>query len=257
MSNSNHRPIYLGVNVDHVATLRQVRGVAYPDPVQAAQVARTAGADGITVHLREDRRHIQDYDVYGVKREVALPMNFEMGATREMVDIALNLKPVEVCLVPEKRSELTTEGGLDVVSRHAQLTGFVQEMKSEGIVVSMFIDPELEQILASKELGAEIVELHTGEYANAPTDQAAFELERIRAGAIAAVGCGLRANAGHGLHYQNVQDVAAITQISWLNIGHAIIARAVITGLHEAVFSMKQIMNKHRLKAEEPSAADA
>ncbi len=251
MSDLIHRPIYLGVNVDHVATLRQARGVSYPDPVQAAQVARTAGADGITVHLREDRRHIQDYDVYGVQQQVALPLNFEMGATREMVDIALNLKPAEVCIVPEKRSELTTEGGLDVVSHHAQLSGFVQELKSAGILVSMFIDPQIEQIQASRDVGADIVELHTGEYANALEGQASLELERIRAGAIAAVDCGLRANAGHGLHYQNVQEIAAITQISWLNIGHAIVARAVITGFHEAVFSMKQLMNKHRLRAEE------
>jgi pyridoxine 5-phosphate synthase len=246
-----HRPIHLGVNVDHVATLRQARGVSYPDPAQAADIARKAGADGITVHLREDRRHIQDADVFAVKEHVSLPLNFEMGATQEMLRIALKLQPHEVCLVPEKRSELTTEGGLDVLSKMSELRGLVTELKAAGILVSMFIDPVAEQIQASQELGADIVELHTGEYANADETQVQSELNRIVAAAKLAVECGLQANAGHGLHYQNVQAIAAITDISGLNIGHAIVARAVITGMHEAVFSMKQIMNKHRILAEE------
>ncbi len=247
-----HRPIYLGVNVDHVATLRQARGVSYPDPVQGAEVARTAGADSITVHLREDRRHIQDADVYGVREKVSLPLNLEMGATPEMLKIALKVMPEEVCLVPEKREELTTEGGLDVVAHYSHLQDFVAQLNQAGILVSMFIDPVAEQIHASKELGAAIVELHTGEYANATQfSEQANELERIAEGSKTAHATGLQVNAGHGLHYQNVQAIAEIPEINCLNIGHAIVARAVITGMHEAVFSMKQLMNKHRLQAEQ------
>lgn len=247
-SSNNSYPIKLGVNVDHVATLRQARGETYPDPIQAADVARKAGADGITIHLREDRRHIIDRDVYEMKAKVALPLNLEMAATQEMLKIALDVVPHEVCLVPEKREELTTEGGLDVKSNWAYLKDYSDQLKEAGILVSLFIDPDAEQINASAEVGAQIVELHTGEYAHQGRDELA-QLERIVTATQLASDAGLQVNAGHGLHYQNVQKIAAIEKIECLNIGHAIVARAVFSGMHDAVFSMKQEMINARLSA--------
>ncbi|GHA09091.1 pyridoxine 5'-phosphate synthase [Arenicella chitinivorans] len=247
---TEHHVIELGVNVDHIATLRQARGTTYPCPVQAADIARQAGADGVTVHLREDRRHIQDQDVYRIRREVALPMNLEMATTKEMLEIALQVLPKECCLVPEKRSELTTEGGLDVLSQVAALTDYVGELSAAGIMVSLFIDPEPAQIEASKHVGAAIVELHTGQYADAQGDGAAAELIRIRDAAKIAHALGMQVNAGHGLHYQNVVPIAQIPEVVCLNIGHAIVSRAAITGFYEAVFAMKQIMNGARLDGE-------
>ena len=249
-----HHPIFLGVNVDHIATIRQARGVSYPDPAQAADIARKAGADGVTVHLREDRRHIQDHDVFNIKANVPLPMNFEIAATQEMLDIALKVQPAEVCLVPEKRTEVTTEGGLNVVGMQSELTQFITQLKSAEIKVALFIDPVADQIKASHHVGADIVEIHTGEYANANESDAVSELARIESAAKLAVSLGLQANAGHGLHYQNVQAIAAITEIECLNIGHAIVARAALTGMHDAVFAMKQIMIKSRLEAEQKLA---
>ena len=248
---SDHNVIQLGINVDHIATLRQARGTTYPDPMQAADIARKAGADGVTVHLREDRRHIQDHDVYSIKGNVALPMNLEMAATPEMLKIAMTVVPYECCLVPEKREELTTEGGLNVASQISQLKDYVAELKQQGILVSLFIDPEQQQIEASKEIGADIVELHTGSYADCVEDQRESEYTRIKQGASFADSLGLQVNAGHGLHYQNTQAIAAITEIVCLNIGHAIVARASLTGIYEAVFSMKQLMIDARLNAEQ------
>jgi len=246
-----HRIIELGVNVDHIATLRQARGTTYPDPMQAADIARKAGAEGITVHLREDRRHIQDGDVFNIKEHVLLPLNLEMAATDEMLEIAKRVLPVECCLVPEKRAELTTEGGLDVRGQQTALAVYVAALKAQNIRVSLFIDADVKQIQASFDVGADIVELHTGGYADAPSSEAQkMELQHIKEGAKFAHGLGLQVNAGHGLHYQNVQDIAAIRHIKCLNIGHAIVARAAITGFHEAVFAMKQLMINARLESE-------
>lgn len=248
---SAHQTIELGVNVDHIATLRQARGVTYPDPMQAAEIARKAGADGVTVHLREDRRHIQDHDVYSIRGNVALPMNLEMAATSEMLKIAQTVNPHECCLVPEKREELTTEGGLDIVNQSEYLQDYVADLKQQGIRVSLFIDPDEAQIRESKRVGADIVELHTGTYADCSEDRRAGELERIRDGARLAHHIGLQVNAGHGLHYQNVTPIAAIPELVCLNIGHSIVARASMTGFYEAVFAMKQLMNGARLESED------
>lgn len=247
---SEHHIIQLGVNVDHIATLRQARGTTYPDPMQAADIARKAGADGITVHLREDRRHIQDHDVYSIKGNVPLPLNLEMAATAEMLKIATTVKPFECCLVPEKRAELTTEGGLDVASQVARLQDYIAELHTTDMRVSLFIDADPAQIEASHAVGADIVELHTGEYADCAQAQQESELARLVRGAQHAHKLGLQVNAGHGLHYQNVDAIAAIPEIVCLNIGHAIVARASMSGFHEAVFAMKQLMINARLKAE-------
>jgi len=246
----SHQTLQLGVNVDHIATLRQARGTNYPDPMQAADIARQAGADGVTVHLREDRRHIQDHDVYSIRGNVNLPMNLEMATTVEMLKIAKTVKPHECCLVPEKRQELTTEGGLNVVEQVAELTDYVAELKEAGILVSLFIDPEKEQIQASGEVGADIIELHTGTYADCRLEQQTVELERVQAGAKLGHEMGLQVNAGHGLHYQNVTAIAEIPELICLNIGHSIVARASMTGFYEAVFAMKQIMIGARLESE-------
>jgi len=247
---AEHKIIQLGVNVDHIATLREARGTSYPDPMQAAEIARKAGADGITVHLREDRRHIQDHDVYSIRGNVNLPMNFEMAATAEMLKIAQTVKPYECCIVPEKRAELTTEGGLDVIKNSIELSDFIAALQEHNIKVSLFIDPDSEQIEASKQLGADIVELHTGTYADCREDQREFELKRIRQAANLAYSLGIQVNAGHGLHYQNVVKVAQIPELVCLNIGHSIVARASMTGFYEAVFAMKQIMIGARLDSE-------
>jgi len=233
----------LGVNIDHVATLRQQRGTIYPDPVQAAQIAEDAGADLITLHLREDRRHIQDADVWTLRRAIRTRMNLECAVTPEMLDIACRVKPDDVCLVPERREELTTEGGLDVITHADAVRAAIEQLHAVQIRVSLFIDPEPEQIRAAHELGAGVIELHTGAYAEAGNPEAvARELERIRAATVAGLGLGLRVNAGHGLHYENVSAVAALPGIAELNIGHAIVARAVFDGLTKAVAQMKALI---------------
>ena len=235
--------IELGVNIDHVATLRQVRGTTYPDPVRAALLAEQAGADAVTLHLREDRRHIQDRDVEQLRSRLTTRMNLESAITAEMIAIALRIRPQDVCLVPEKRQELTTEGGLDVAGSLAQVSEAVRALSQAGIRVSLFIDPERRQIDAAAACGAPVVELHTGCYADASTEQArAGELARLKDAARTAVARGLRVNAGHGLHYDNVGPVAAIREIGELNIGHAIVAEALFSGWENAVRRMKRLM---------------
>lgn len=233
----------LGVNVDHVATLRQARGTDYPDPLVAALTAEKAGADSITVHLREDRRHIQDYDVHALLGALNVRLNLEMAVTEEMIGIACQAKPSDCCLVPEKRAELTTEGGLDVVAHAGAVTEATARLSAAGIRVSLFIDPDYRQIDAAQEVGARVIEIHTGTYADATDAQTRqAELQRIVAAAEYAADCGLIVNAGHGLHYGNVQSIAAIPQIVELNIGHAIIAQAVFDGLGPVVAEMKRLM---------------
>lgn len=233
----------LGVNVDHVATLRQQRGTRYPDPVQAALVAEQAGADSITVHLREDRRHIQDRDVRAMANCLVSPLNLEMAATPEMVAFACEIKPPYCCLVPERREELTTEGGLDVVGQRAWLSEVCMDLAGAGVRVSLFIDPDPAQIDAAIALGVPAIELHTGEYAEAPTGAAQMrELERLGDAALRAHEAGLVVNAGHGLHYHNIQAIAGNPLFEEFNIGHAIIARAVFCGLDQAVRDMKALL---------------
>jgi pyridoxine 5-phosphate synthase len=233
----------LGVNIDHVATVRQARRTTEPDPVAAAVLAELGGADGITVHLREDRRHIQERDVRCLRQTVQTHLNLEMAATPEMVAIALEIRPDYVTLVPEKRQEITTEGGLDVVASEKELTKTVQELQNHGIPVSLFIDPEPEQIRASQQTTAQWIELHTGTYALAKQEPERHqELERLTKGAKLAQELGLRVNAGHGLTYQNVYPVACIPGMEELNIGHSIISRAVLVGLTQAVRDMKRAM---------------
>ncbi len=237
------KTILLGVNIDHVATLRQARGTRYPDPVHAAHIAEQAGADAITLHLREDRRHIQDRDVRLLRQTLQTRMNLEMAVTGEMLAIACEVQPEDVCLVPEKRQELTTEGGLDVLSQQAVVRDACTRLADAGIRVSLFIDPEPAQIDAAAACGAPVIELHTGNYADAEDEAArSRELERIARAASHAQAAGLQVNAGHGLHYHNVQAIAALPEIRELNIGHAIVARAVLTGLDEAVRTMKACM---------------
>lgn len=235
--------VLLGVNIDHVATLRQARGTRYPDPVKAALDAEEAGADGITVHLREDRRHIQERDVRVLKEVMQTRMNFEMGVTDFMLDFAEEIRPEHVCLVPETRQELTTEGGLDVAGQEARIAAAVTRLAAVGSEVSLFIDADPRQIEASKRVGAPAIELHTGRYADAHTPQeAAAELQRIREGVALGLSLGLIVNAGHGLHYHNVEPVAAIPGISELNIGHALVSHALFVGFKEAVREMKQLI---------------
>ena len=235
-------PIHLGVNIDHVATLRQARGTSYPRPVEAALIAEQAGADSITVHLREDRRHIQDADLTEIHEVMRTHMNLEMAVTEEMIGIAGELRPADCCLVPERREELTTEGGLDVAGQVDKVRDACSRLGDLGIRVSLFIDPDTEQLDAAAAAGAPVVELHTGAYADAVEEQQSAELQRIIAAAEYAAGIGLTVHAGHGLHYGNVGAVAAIEQIVELNIGHAIVSRAVFDGLAEAVSDMKQRM---------------
>ncbi len=239
--------IFLGVNIDHIATLRQARGTTYPDPVHAASVAELNGADGITVHLREDRRHIVDRDVRVLKETIQTRMNLEMAVTAEMLDIACEIKPEFVCLVPEKREELTTEGGLDVLGQQDKITQAVKRLSEVGILVSLFIDADKEQIDAAVATGAPYIEVHTGAYADAKSEgEQQAELKKIAAGVSYAHNAGLKVNAGHGLHYHNVQPIAAIPEIYELNIGHAIIARAAFDGLGKAVKDMQVIMQEAR-----------
>ena len=235
--------ILLGVNIDHVATLRQARGTRYPDPVKAALDAEEAGADGITVHLREDRRHIQERDVRVLKDVLQTRMNFEMGVTDFMLDFAEQIRPEHICLVPETRQELTTEGGLDVAGQEERVRAAVQRLSRLGCEVSLFIDAEERQIEASRRIGAPAIELHTGRYADAHTpEEAARELARIRDGVACGLAHGLIVNAGHGLHYHNVEPVAAIAGVHELNIGHAIVAHALFVGFKGAVAEMKQLI---------------
>ncbi len=237
------RHMALGINVDHVATLRQARGTTYPDPVAAALAAERAGADSITIHLREDRRHIQDRDLEIMQRTVQTRVNLEMAITDAMLDIALRVLPEDVCLVPEKREELTTEGGLDVAGQVNAVTRACRRLDDAGIRTSLFIDPDPAQLEASAACGAPVVELHTGTYADASDrNQQAIELDRISEAAQYGDRLGLTIHAGHGLHYHNVQPVAAIDTIVELNIGHAIIARAVFDGIDKAVADMKALM---------------
>lgn len=244
------KPIFLGLNIDHVATLRQARGTRYPDPIKAALDAEMAGADSITLHLREDRRHIQNVDVERISAMRQTKVNLEMAATQEMVDIACLTEPEDVCLVPEKREELTTEGGLDVVSQQTWLTQVCKVLAEKNIRVSLFIDAEKEQIDAAKAVGAPVIEIHTGTYAELTNSiEITAEIARIRQAAEYAESIGLIVNAGHGLHYHNVQAIAAIPQIEELNIGHAIIAQAVFSGLPNAVAEMKRLMVEARKSA--------
>jgi pyridoxine 5-phosphate synthase len=234
--------IELGINIDHVATVRQARRAPYPDPVHAALAAEQAGADNITLHLREDRRHIQDRDVHCLRPLLQGRMNLEMGLTPEMLGIAMSVRPHDCCLVPEKRAEITTEGGLDVAADIDRIADGVRQLSSAGIRVALFIAPDLPQIEAAKRSGAPVIELHTGTYADATGSAQARELERLATAAKRAANLGLEVHAGHGLTYNNVQPVAAIPEIVELNIGHCIISRAIFTGLDAAVREMKSLM---------------
>ncbi|KHS90176.1 pyridoxine 5'-phosphate synthase [Pectobacterium brasiliense] len=239
--------LLLGVNIDHIATLRNARGTAYPDPVQAAFVAEQAGADGITVHLREDRRHITDRDVRILRETLQTRMNLEMAVTEEMLNIACEIKPHFCCLVPEKRQEVTTEGGLDVAGQQEKIDNAVARLSQANILVSLFIDADKRQIDAAVASGAPYIEIHTGAYADAPDDEARqHEFERIRDAATYAAAKGLKVNAGHGLTYHNVLPIAALPEMHELNIGHAIIGRAVMSGLKDAVAEMKSLMREAR-----------
>jgi pyridoxine 5-phosphate synthase len=232
----------LGVNIDHVATLRNARGGGFPCPVRAALLAQEAGADGITAHLREDRRHIRDADIARLKAEISLPLNFEMAATEEMVEIALRTLPNAACVVPEKRQEVTTEGGLDVIAIRPTLQPMVRKLADAGIRVSLFITSDLRQIEAAKAVGADIVELHTGSYA----EGVAGELARLQRAVDYAAALGLEVHAGHGLNYNNVQAIAAIPQVVELNIGHFLIGEAVFAGLQPAIHKMRRLMDEAR-----------
>lgn len=247
--------IDLGVNIDHVATLRQQRHTHYPDPIEAALRAEEAGADLITLHLREDRRHIQDADVFKLRPLLKTRMNLECAVTTEMLQIACKVLPQDVCLVPEKRTELTTEGGLDVAGAFVVVKAAVDQLQAHGIRVSLFIDPDERQIRAAAETGARIIELHTGAYAEAEGEQALKEIERIRRAIAVALSLGLKVNAGHGLHYGNVAAIAALDGIAELNIGHAIVAQAIFDGWDAAVRNMKAIMVKARLEANRAGVA--
>ncbi|MCO6414317.1 MAG: pyridoxine 5'-phosphate synthase [Thiogranum sp.] len=242
------RSILLGVNIDHVATLRQARGTRYPDPVQAAIESEQAGADSITLHLREDRRHIQDRDVEMLRDILETRMNLEMAVTEEMLAFACRIQPADCCLVPEKREELTTEGGLDVAGQKARLSEACQRLAAAGVRVSLFIDADPAQVEASREVGAPCIEIHTGRFADAAGAAAAdAEFRRIADAAMLGDSIGLQVNAGHGLHYHNVQRIAALAALRELNIGHAIIARALFSGLGNAVREMKRLMVEARV----------
>jgi len=240
-------PVVLGVNIDHVATLRQARRTRYPDPAQAALVAEQAGADSITVHLREDRRHIQERDVLLLKDVMTTPMNLEMAVTSAMLDFADQVRPQYCCLVPERREELTTEGGLDVAGQPDRIREACARLAASGIRVSLFIDADPRQVHCAHECGAPAIEIHTGHYADAgDSTRRGIELDRIIAGARLGSELGLRVHAGHGLNYQNVAAIAAVPEILELNIGHGLVARALFTGLEEAVREMKRLMREAR-----------
>ena len=247
------RPIRLGVNVDHVATLRNARGGRHPDPVTAAQIAIAAGADGITAHLREDRRHIRDEDMARLKAEIDKPLNFEMAATPEMVEIARRTKPHAACLVPERRAEVTTEGGLDVAGQHNTLAPAIARLTEAGIRVSLFIDADPRQIEAAARLRAPVIEIHTGAWCHALAQgdiaRSAAEWERIRAGVEIGRRAGLEVHAGHGLNYQTAETVAALAEVAELNIGHFLVGEAISVGLAEAVRTMRAAMDRGRARA--------
>lgn len=245
----------LGINIDHVATLRNARGTVYPDPLKAARLAEDAGADLITLHLREDRRHIKDADLMSLRPLIQTRMNLECAVTPEMINIACRVQPHDVCLVPEKREEVTTEGGLDVVGHFDAVKLATTQLKAAGIRVSLFIDPEEKQIQAAKDVGATVVELHTGRYADLAGDQQMQELERIRKAAQFGKSIGLRVNAGHGLNEGNVIPVAAIAELSELNIGHAIVAEALFKGWQNAITDMKTLIDQGRANASKPESA--
>jgi len=246
----NHsKALELGINIDHIATLRNARGTIYPDPLKAARLAEEAGADLITLHLREDRRHIKDADLLALRPLIKTRMNLECAVTLEMLNIACQVKPDDVCLVPEKREEVTTEGGLDVIGHFAAVKAATTQLQNAGIRVSLFIDPEEKQIQAAKDIGATVVELHTGRYADLDGDAQVQELERIRKAAQFGLNIGLRVNAGHGLHEGNVLPIAAIAELSELNIGHAIVAEALFKGWQKAIVDMKALMVQGRAKS--------
>ncbi len=236
----------LGVNIDHVATIRNARGGLHPDPIRAAQIASAAGADGITAHLREDRRHIMDEDIAGLIGGIALPLNLEMAATEEMVAIALRHRPHAACIVPERREEVTTEGGLDAAGQHNHLKPLISELRAAGIRVSLFIEPDARQLDAAASLGAEVVEFHTGRYAHSEGEERAVELRRITEAAALAVKNGIEPHAGHGLTFDNVTPIAAIPHIAELNIGHFLIGEAIFEGLGPVVQRMRQLMDEAR-----------
>lgn len=240
----------LGVNIDHVATVRNARGGIHPSPVAAALLAQKAGGDGITAHLREDRRHIRDDDITALKEAIDIPLNFEMAATEEMVAIALKLLPNAACIVPERREELTTEGGLAVAGQQARLSPLIQQLKGAGIRVSLFVDADEAELNAAAELGADIVELHTGRYCDSPAGSPRNqELERIAKGAQIAASAGLEVHAGHGLSFETVQEIAALPEIVELNIGHFLIGAAIYTGLEDVILQMRQLMKQARAAA--------
>ena len=247
MRDTHDTSLRLGVNIDHVATLRNARGGTHPDPVSAALLAQSAGADGITIHLREDRRHIKDYDAISIKEAIAIPLNFEMAATLEMVDFALSLLPNACCIVPEKREEVTTEGGLAVAGNEEKLRPLFTAIKTAGIRLSLFIEASEREIRAAAELGADIIELHTGTYCDATTDEARLsELQRIQDGARLAHELGIEVHAGHGLDFETVGPIAAIPEIRELNIGHFLMGAALFTGLEEAIETMRHKMHAAR-----------
>ena len=246
----NTRYLRLGVNIDHVATIRNARGGEHPDPVRAALAAASAGADGITAHLREDRRHMTDDDILRLTREIDLPLNLEMAATDEMLDIALRHTPHAACIVPEKRQERTTEGGLEVAGAHNRLAPFVRQLGGAGIKVSLFIEPDIEQVDAAVALGAQVVELHTGAYCEAPADTRDAQFERIAVAAAHAEAVGIECHAGHGLTFDTVAPVAAIPTIEELNIGHFLIGEAIFGGLESSIKRMRSLMDKARAAAD-------
>ena len=243
----NHsKALELGINIDHVATLRNARGTIYPDPLKAARLAEEVGADLITLHLREDRRHIKDADLLALRPLIKTRMNLECAVTPEMIDIACKVKPHDVCLVPEKREEVTTEGGLDVLGHYEAVKAATKKLVDAGIRVSLFIDPEERQIQAAKDVGATVVELHTGRYTDLSGAEQTKELKRIQKAAVFGKSIGMRVNAGHGLHEGNVKPIAAISELSELNIGHAIVAEALFKGWQKAITDMKALMDQGR-----------
>ncbi len=245
-SNPASSPLRLGINIDHVATVRNARGGPHPDPLRAAQLAAEAGADGITAHLREDRRHITDRDIERLIREIRLPLNFEMAATDEMVAIALRHRPHAACIVPEKREERTTEGGLNVVAHRAALAPYIKKLGDAGIRVSLFVEPDPRQLDMARELGAPVVELHTGAYCEAIGSTRGHQMQRLIAGAEHAAAIGLECHAGHGLGFDTVKPVAAIPSIVELNIGHFLIGEAIFIGLKAAIQEMRRLMVEAR-----------
>lgn len=238
--------IRLGVNIDHVATIRNARGDTHPSVIEAVKIAEKSGADGITAHLREDRRHICDQDIFDIKNTTSLPLNMEMAATSEMLQIAIEAKPNAVCIVPEKREELTTEGGLEVAGAMGKLTPIITDLKSAGIRVSLFVEANIEQIEAAKEIHADIIEIHTGTYCNLPISKNHSELEKINNAAEHAGKIGLECHAGHGLNYENVTPIAAIPQIVELNIGHFLIGESIFSGLEHSIRKMRKKMDEAR-----------